>query len=136
MLTIYTWLAFMAIKRLEKTKLSKNYRKNADSLRKWFKNNRDSGVQGAWYPDAIIKDMASSHILKYEHDETTKGNYSTLASNIRCKIFPTSAGLTYWLFQVSPRFTKTILYSGITSIHCPPVPRAEYVPVGSSQFGK
>ena len=68
----HAWLAFMAMKRLEKTNLSKNYRKNADGLIKWFKNNRDSVVQGAWYPDAIIKDMASSHILKYEYDESSK----------------------------------------------------------------
>jgi hypothetical protein len=68
----HAWLAFMAMKRLEKTHLSTNYRKKADSLIKWFKNNRDFVVQGAWYPDAIIKDMATSHILKYEHDETSK----------------------------------------------------------------
>ncbi len=68
----HAWLAMMAIKRLEKTYLSKNYRKNADSLVAWFKNNRDFVVQGAWYPDAVIKDMATSHILKYKPDPTSK----------------------------------------------------------------
>lgn len=67
----HAWLAFMAMKRLEKTQLSRNYRKHADSLIKWFKNNRDFVVQGAWYPDAVIKDMATSHILKYEPDNTS-----------------------------------------------------------------
>ncbi len=70
----HAWLAFMAIKRLEKTNLSNNYRKHANSLIKWFKNNRDSVVKGAWYPDAIIKDMATSHILKYEFDPTGKNS--------------------------------------------------------------
>ncbi len=68
----HAWLAFMAMKRLEKAELSRNYRKNADSLIKWFKNNRDFVVQGAWYPDSVIKDMASSHILKYTPDALSK----------------------------------------------------------------
>ena len=68
----HAWLAFMAMKRLEKAQLSKNYRKNADSLVCWFKNHRDFVVQGAWYPDAIIKDMASSHILKYKPVESSE----------------------------------------------------------------
>ena len=70
----HAYLAFMAMKRLEKTDISKNYRKNADSLITWFKNNRDFVVQGAWYPDAIIKDMASSHILKYTPDDISSVN--------------------------------------------------------------
>jgi hypothetical protein len=70
----HAWLAFMAMKRLEKTELSKNYRKSADSLVRWFKNNKDFVVQGAWYPDSVIKDMATSHILKYEPDANSRFN--------------------------------------------------------------
>jgi hypothetical protein len=62
----HAWLAMMAMKRLEKTNLSAKNRKAANLLVKWFKNNRDFVVQGAWYPDAVIKDMATSHILKHE----------------------------------------------------------------------
>jgi len=68
-------LAFMAIKRLEKagivftpsSKKAKNeeYAKAAQSLVKWFKDYRDFVIKGAWYPDAVFKDMASSHIIKY-----------------------------------------------------------------------
>lgn len=61
----HAWLAFMAIKRLEHAELSKSNRKYADSLIKWFKDHKDGVIQGAWYPDMIIKDMASSHVLKF-----------------------------------------------------------------------
>jgi len=61
----HAWLAFMAIKRLEEAKISGTNRKYADSLIQWFKNHKDDVIQGAWYPDATIKDMASSHILKF-----------------------------------------------------------------------
>jgi len=60
----HAWLAFMAIKRLEETKLSDADRECASSLIKWFKNHKDGVIRGAWYPDSMIKDMASSHVLK------------------------------------------------------------------------
>ena len=77
----HAWLAFMAIRRLEKAVLSPELfpelppddREYADSLIKWFKNNRDGVIRGAWYPDSLIKDMATSHILKFEpSDEGTE----------------------------------------------------------------
>ena len=90
----HAWLAMMAIKRLEKTTLSKNYRKNADSLIKWFKNNRDFVVQGAWYPDAVIKDMATSHILKYKPDATSKvKTFRKLPSTYHLKSIGKESGL-------------------------------------------
>ena len=61
----HAWLAFMAIKHLEETKLSTRNRGYADHLIRWFKDHKDDVIQGAWYPDAIIKDMASSHVLKF-----------------------------------------------------------------------
>jgi hypothetical protein len=60
----HAWLAFMAIKRLEATKLSGANRSYADSLIEWFKSHRDGVIQGAWYADSVIKDMANSHVLK------------------------------------------------------------------------
>ena len=60
----HAWLAFMAIKRLEETKLSDRDRKYADDLVQWFKDHKDDVIQGAWYPDMVIKDMANSHVLK------------------------------------------------------------------------
>lgn len=62
----HAWLAFMAVKRLEdkKQELSGTDLKHADSFIVWFKNHKDGVVQGAWFPDELIKDMADNHVLK------------------------------------------------------------------------
>lgn len=62
----HAWLAMMAMKRLQKANIPDTYSISAESLVRWFKNHRDGVVQGAWYPDEIIKDMASSHVLKFK----------------------------------------------------------------------
>jgi len=82
----HAWLAFMAIKRLEDASISGPNRKYADSLIDWFKSHKDCVVQGAWYPDAVIKDMANSHVLKL-----TPSNDSVM----KLKILPT----TYMNYQ-------------------------------------
>jgi hypothetical protein len=69
----HAWIAFMAIKRLEEAKLSKKDRPYADNLIEWFRRNRDGVIQGAWYPDMVIKDMANSHVLKFAPGGTEKG---------------------------------------------------------------
>jgi len=61
----HAWLAFMAIKRLEETKLSVPDRRYAEGLIKWFKSHKDGVTQGAWYPDSVIMDMANSHVFKH-----------------------------------------------------------------------
>jgi len=60
----HAWLAFKAIERLEKASLEPADRTVANSLIEWFKNHRDGVIRGAWYPDTMIRDNASSHILK------------------------------------------------------------------------
>ncbi len=64
----HAWLAFMAIKRLEEKipKLDDNERKYYEKLIHWFQNNKDCVIQGAWYPDKVIVDNSTSHILKIE----------------------------------------------------------------------
>ena len=59
----HAWLAFKAIERLEKAALGDN-RPYADELIRWFWDRRDGVIRGAWYPDMVIKDMATSHVLK------------------------------------------------------------------------
>ena len=81
----HAWIAFMAIKRLEVIATSDNeavvkgvseeVRKEAKALVRWFKNYRDFVIQGAWYPDEVFKDMATSHIVKYKPSEN--GPYTT-----------------------------------------------------------
>jgi hypothetical protein len=61
----HAWLAFKAIERLETSSHSQDNQKYADNLVAWFKGHKDGVIQGAWYPDSVIKDMASSHVLKF-----------------------------------------------------------------------
>lgn len=61
----HAWLAFMAIKRLEKATLPDDLKADAKALVKWFHDYRDFVIEGAWYPDEVFKDMATSHVIKY-----------------------------------------------------------------------
>ncbi len=74
----HAWLAFMAIKRLEETKLSDTDRRYADNLIGWFKSHRDGVIQGAWYPDSVIKDMANSHVLKLTPSDEAENKFKRL----------------------------------------------------------
>ena len=74
----HAWLAFMAIKRLEETKLSDTNRRYADNLIKWFKGHKDGVTQGAWYPDSVIKDMANSHVLKLTTSDEAQNKFKRL----------------------------------------------------------
>jgi hypothetical protein len=65
----HAWLAMMAMKRLEFVEIEEEEEKKVrEELITWFKNNRDYVIKGSWYPDAIIKDNATSHVLKYVPD--------------------------------------------------------------------
>jgi len=70
----HAWLAFKAIERLEKAALDQADRAVADNLIRWFKNHRDGVIRGAWYPDTMIKDNASSHILKIKPAELNESH--------------------------------------------------------------
>ena len=71
----HAWLAFMAVKRLDKANIPEFYGsgdsavpigKYAKSLVRWFMNYRDFVMQGAWYPDLVFADMGTSHGVKYK----------------------------------------------------------------------
>ena len=74
----HAWLAFMAIKRLEETRLSDTNRRYANNLIRWFKNHKDGVTQGAWYPDSVIKDMANSHVLKLTPSDESGNKFRRL----------------------------------------------------------
>ena len=74
----HAWLAFMAIKRLEDTRLSATNRRYAGNLIKWFKDHKDDVIQGAWYPDSVIKDMANSHVLKLTPSTDAENKFKRL----------------------------------------------------------
>ena len=61
----HAWIAFKAIERLQNAQLTDDNRKFADYLIEWFHSHKDGVIRGAWYPDEIIKDNGSSHIMKY-----------------------------------------------------------------------
>ena len=80
----HAWLAFMAVKRLDKANIPEYYgsgasavpiAEHAKSLVRWFMNYRDFVMQGAWYPDAVFCDMGKSHGVKYEPVESDETNY-------------------------------------------------------------
>lgn len=80
----HAWLAFMAIKRLENAIITDEKKaEDAKSLVRWFRNYRDYVIDGAWYPDLIFKDMATSHIIKYTPDpESTEQTFKSLPKTI------------------------------------------------------
>jgi hypothetical protein len=63
----HAWLAFMAIKRLDDNRkdLKPADLAYAESLIAWLMNHKDDVMQGAWFPDELIKDMADKHVLKF-----------------------------------------------------------------------
>lgn len=74
----HAWLALMATKRLEDTTIESEDRKYADSLVRFLKGHRDDVTQGAWYPDAVIMDMANSHVLKLTPSDGTPAEFRSL----------------------------------------------------------
>jgi hypothetical protein len=61
----HAWLAFMAIKRIEKGNVPVKYKTQAELLVKWFNDHKEEIIKGAWYPDDVFKDMSTGHILKF-----------------------------------------------------------------------
>jgi hypothetical protein len=82
----HAWLAFKAIERLEKANLGDN-RRYADELIRWFWDHRDGIIRGSWYPDMVIKDMASSHVLKFTPQAGGAGVFGSLPSTSMVKEF-------------------------------------------------
>ena len=60
----HAWLAFRAVQRLDEVEHSRTNEAHARSLVSWFHGHRDDVIQGAWYPDEVIHDNGTSHILK------------------------------------------------------------------------
>lgn len=62
----HAWLALMACKRLyaRRDDLQGNNRQITNRLLKFLRQNNDGIVQGAWFPDSIIRDNSTGHIWK------------------------------------------------------------------------
>jgi hypothetical protein len=74
----HAWLAFMAVRRLQVADIPVADRPYAESLVEWFNGHRDDVVQGAWYPDAVFKDMSTSHVLKISPSVTSTNKFKKL----------------------------------------------------------
>jgi hypothetical protein len=76
------WLAFMAVKRLKDVvpRITDKNKSVARSLVRWIMHHEDGIIQGAWYPDAVIKDMANSHVLKITPSSQASNQFDTLPS--------------------------------------------------------
>lgn len=80
----HAWLAFKAIERLELAPLSEANRQCANGLIRWLWNHRDGVIKGAWYPDMVIKDMATSHVLKFA--PSSQGSTKTRSLPETCQV--------------------------------------------------
>jgi hypothetical protein len=77
----HAWLAFKAIKRLEQTRFTKTEDKDVvQALVKFFQNHKDDVIQGTWYPDEIIKDTATGHVLKISPSSDSQNHFCSLPS--------------------------------------------------------
>ena len=61
----HAWLAFRAIERLNRLPAAAPDKPYAVHLVNWFMRHKDGVIQGAWYPDEVIRDNAQSHVLKF-----------------------------------------------------------------------
>ena len=61
----HAWIAFKAMERLNNAQLSPEDRDYANFLIDWFGDHKDGVITGAWYPDEVIVDNGTSHIMKY-----------------------------------------------------------------------
>ena len=98
----HAWIAFMAVRRLEaaKGKLAGSNGKFAENLVTWLMRFNDEIIKGAWYPDAVIKDMADSHVLKYEPSDTADYTFDTLAGTSRVADLTKNAPLRNRSFEL------------------------------------
>jgi hypothetical protein len=102
----HAWLAFKAIERLEHAKLAESNKKFAESLKDWFHNHRDGVIKGAWYPDEIIKDNKTSHILKITPDDKAKNKFKSMPNTY----------LSYKFGKKSSLFKKSFVIDKTTNL--------------------
>ncbi|MBA4375291.1 MAG: hypothetical protein C0401_03845 [Anaerolinea sp.] len=88
----HAWIAFKAVERLAKVQLADANKPFADYLINWFEDHKDGVIRGAWYPDEIIKDNSTSHVLKHKPLNETP---------LAFRVLP-STSLLYILGKTSP----------------------------------
>jgi len=99
----HAWIAFKAIERLESITQNDPNCEAAESLIRWFMSHKDGVINGAWYPDSLIKDNDTGHILKLTPDLAQPGNYPAL--NLGMQSFRLRAKSLAWTtgYKVEPK---------------------------------
>ena len=96
----HAWLAFIAIKWLDEANLSESNRAYAQNLIRWFMNHKDGVIRGAWYPDSVIKDMATSHVLKFTPAVSGPSDFKSLPNTYRMLRYSASSSLYHQPYAV------------------------------------
>ncbi len=97
----HAWLAFRAVKYLEEIKLTDEEKPIAKNLVRFFKDHKDDVIQGAWYPDQIIKDMAESHVLKITPGQNGVSEFRKLPSTSLLQTYGKKSDLFQKSFSVN-----------------------------------
>ncbi len=105
----HAWLAFMAIKRIKdkESTVSASNQAHLKSLAQWLMHNEDNIIQGAWYPDAVIKDMASSHVYKMTPSTTATNQYRDLPNTHLMYQYLRNSPLKRQSFEIDPNNNLT-----------------------------
>ena len=98
----HAWLAFRAIERLNSTHLSEQNKAYARDLQRWFSHHKDHVIQGAWYPDQIIKDNSTSHVLKFTPADGGTPHFRRLTSSHRMYMNRDRSPVFTRAFEVDP----------------------------------
>ena len=97
----HAWIAFKAIERLQSADLTEDNRAFADYLIEWFQSYKDGVIRGAWYPDEIIKDNASSHIMNMHRLPVGANGHSPEPPEHKFPVLPSNS-LLYRTGRTSP----------------------------------
>ena len=98
----HAWIAFSAIRRLQSIPQSDPDSKPARAIVNWFRNHKDGVIRGAWYPDSIVKDNATSHVLKVTPVPSRQGSFPALPTKMRLSRLRSKSPCLQMGYRVEP----------------------------------
>jgi len=106
-------IACKAVERLQKVELSDQNKPFADFLLEWFAGHKDGVIRGAWYPDSLIGDKSTSHVLKHQPAAVGAIDDNVRATGRSPLPAPTlpSTSLQYAIGRASPLFNQPYVVS-------------------------
>ena len=79
----HAWIVFKAVERLGMIPEDDPNRRPAQTLVDWFMGHRDGVISGAWYPDSIIKDTSTGHVLKMTPNSVAPAVFPALTTGMQ-----------------------------------------------------